>query len=78
MSTIDSQLVYVVDRDNEAAWSVARKICESRPRSGQFVPVTAEEFEALKSGVIALALPGDLSKSFSDMTDKSRADRFGR
>lgn len=62
MSAIDSQLVYVVDKSNEAAWSVARKICESPPRSGQFIPVSHEEFEALKSGVIALAVPVDLQK----------------
>jgi hypothetical protein len=57
MQEIDKQLVYVVDRDNEAAWSVVRAICEAQPRPGQFIPVSAEEFEALKSGVIALAMP---------------------
>jgi hypothetical protein len=54
---IDKPLVYVVDRDNAAAWSVAMKICQAQPRPGQFIPVTAEEFEALKSGVIAIQMP---------------------
>lgn len=60
MHEIDRQLVYVVDRDNAAAWSVAIKLCERTPRPGQFIPVTAEEFEALKSGVLALVMPTQL------------------
>lgn len=44
MSAIDSQLVYVVDRDNDAAWFVARKICESKqPAQPQYRPATPAE-----------------------------------
>jgi hypothetical protein len=54
---LDKQLVYAVDRDNQAAWSAVMKIVQAKPRPGQFIPLSADEFEALKSGVIALTLP---------------------
>lgn len=57
MAELDKQLVYVVDRDNKAAWSAVLKIVESQPRPGQFIPLSADEFQALKSGVLALAMP---------------------
>jgi hypothetical protein len=53
--SIDTQLVYIVDRDNKAAWSAYMKIIESRPRPGSIIPLTHEEFEAVRSGSIALA-----------------------
>lgn len=53
---LHKKAVYVVDRDNEAAWSLMRKLCEhSKP--GAVIPVTHEEFEVLRDGVIVLMPP---------------------
>jgi hypothetical protein len=48
--------VYVVDISNRAAWSVMMKLAEDC-RPGCVIPVTAEEFDALKDGIIVLLPP---------------------
>lgn len=55
--TLDRQLVYVVDRDNRDAWEAMMEICLHGPRPGQVIPVTAEQFAALKSGVLVIQMP---------------------
>lgn len=57
MSELDTQLVYAVDRNNEAAWAAMMKICQERLRPGQVIPLSADEFAALKSGVLVLQMP---------------------
>lgn len=59
MAEIDTQLVYAVDRENEAAWTAFMKILEARPRPGSVIPLSRDEFEAIKSGAMVLALPAD-------------------
>ncbi len=49
--------LYVVDKSDEAAMAVVRKICTERRKFGAMVPVTHEEFEALKGAVIRIELP---------------------
>lgn len=53
---LHKKAIYVVDRDNDAAWSVMRKIADTC-KPGAVIPVTAAEFEALRDGVIVLIPP---------------------
>ena len=53
---LHKKAIYVVDRDNEAAWSVMRKIADNC-KPGAVIPVTAEEFEALRDGVMVVIPP---------------------
>lgn len=55
---IDRTLVYVVDESDPDAMSVVRKLCgDGRPKPGQFIPVTAGEYRALRKSVTILVLP---------------------
>ncbi len=47
---------YLVNRDDKKAWAMVQKLCKNA-KPGQFIPVTAEEFEALKISVIRIELP---------------------
>lgn len=57
MPQFDKQLVYAVNRDNEAAWRAVMKIAGSAPLPGQLIPLSHEEFTAIKDGVFVLKLP---------------------
>lgn len=52
----DKQLVYAINRDDDAAWSCMMKIIKN-PRPGAIIPLTQEEFDALKESVLVLQLP---------------------
>ena len=52
----DKQLCYVVNRDDEAAWSAMMKIIKN-PGPGAIIPLSQEEFDALKEYVLVLCLP---------------------
>lgn len=54
---LDSQLIYAVDRDNADAWGAMLAILQANPKPGSVIPLTAKQFEALKSGVLVLQLP---------------------
>lgn len=53
---LDVKRVYVVDESNEAAWSLMLKICRNGVKNGAVIPISKEEFMALKDAVIILDL----------------------
>lgn len=48
--------VYVVNRDNKAAWSAMLKLA-ANCQPGKIIPVTGDEFQAIKDGMIILMPP---------------------
>lgn len=52
----DKQLCYAVNRNDEAAWNCMMKIIKN-PKPGAVIPLTQEEFDALKESVLVLCLP---------------------
>lgn len=57
MAELNTQLVYAVNRDDKDAWAAMMRICESRPRQGQIIALTQEQFDALHESVLVLRLP---------------------
>jgi hypothetical protein len=53
---LHKKAVYAVDRDNEAAMTLIQKLAASC-RPGHIIPVTHEEFEVLRDGLIVLMPP---------------------
>ena len=59
---ISRQRVYVVNRENPAAWSAVVKIAaRHNMKPGSVIPLTQDEFDALKDDIVCLELPRDMS-----------------